>query len=84
MPVYLHEEIKQKDREESQLLAQYQQMKDMEKLLQEEEKQNARRLDRARMDAFNLGVSEAVKEKLRERPKTSDMSVSSSIIAFFN
>jgi hypothetical protein len=83
IPVYLHEEIKQKDKEESQLLSQYQQMKDMDKQLLDEEKANARRMDRARMDAFNLGVAEAIKEKMRERPKTSDLSVSFILPLYF-
>ena len=76
VPVYLHEETRQKEKEETQLLMQYQQLKDMEKLLQDEEKSNARRLERAKMDAFNLGISEAIKEKKMERPKSSDLSVS--------
>lgn len=74
-PVYLHEENKIKDQEETQILMQYQQLKDLEKQLQDEAKRNAQRLDRAKMDAFNLGVSEAIKAKRKERPKTSDMSV---------
>ncbi len=32
-------------------------------------------MDRAKIDAFNLGVSEAVKAKKMERPKTGDISV---------
>lgn len=75
VPVYLHEEQKQKEKEENQLLSQYQQLKDMEKQLEDEEKLHARRLDRAKMDAFNVGISEALREKRKQRPKTSDLSV---------
>lgn len=75
VPVYLHEEIRQKELEEDQLLMQYQSLKDMEKILKDEEKRNVLRSDRAKIDAFNLGVSQAVKEKLAQRPRTSDISV---------
>ena len=80
VPVYLHEEVKQKDAEETQLLMQYQSLKDLDKQLKDEEKRNNQRLDRAKIDAFNLGVSEAQRAKNLERPKTSDMSVSVSIL----
>ena len=76
VPVYLHEEMKLKDKEESQLLMQYQHLKDMERQLKDEENRKGQRFDRAKMDAFNLGVSEAVKAKRLERPKTSDIPVS--------
>ncbi len=76
MPVYLHEEVRQKELEEDQILMQYQSLKDMEKLLKDEEKRNILRSDRAKIDAFNLGMSQAIKEKLAQRPKTSDLSVS--------
>ena len=75
VPLYLHEETRQKELEEDQLLMQYQQLKDMEKQLKDEEKRNVQRLDRAKVDAFNLGVTEAVKAKKQERPKSGDMSV---------
>lgn len=75
VPVYLHEEMRQKELEEDQLLMQYQSLKDMEKILKDEEKRNQLRSDRAKIDAFNLGVSQAVKEKLSQRPRTSDISV---------
>ncbi len=76
VPVYVHEEVRQRELEEDQLLAQYQSLNDMEKKLKDDEKRNAIRLDRAKMDAFNLGVAEAIKQKKMERPKTSDLSVS--------
>ena len=74
IPVYIHEETRQKELEEDQLLMQYQSIKDMEKQLKDEEKRNINRSDRAKVDAFNLGMSQAIKEKLAQRPKTSDMS----------
>jgi hypothetical protein len=83
VPVYLHEELRQKELEEDNLLMQYQHLKDMEKKLNDDEKMNARRIDRAKQDAFNLGVAEAIKAKKNERPKTSDLSVSY-IITFIN
>ena len=76
VPVYLHEEMKLKDKEESQLLMQYQHLKDMERQLKDEDNRKGQRFDRAKIDAFNLGVSEAVKAKRLERPKTSDVPVS--------
>ena len=75
VPVYLHEEVRLKELEEHQLLLQYQSLKDMDKQLKDEEKRNTQRMDRAKIDAFNLGVSEAQKAKKMERPKTSDISV---------
>jgi hypothetical protein len=74
VPVYLHDEIKLKDKEEGQLLMQFQHLKDMERHLKDQEAKKEQRFDRAKMDAFNLGVSEAVKAKRIERPKTSDLS----------
>lgn len=76
VPIYLHEERKQKDAEEQQLLQQYQHVRDMEKQLQEEENDVYRRNERAKMDAFNIGVAEAIKMRKNDRPKTSDVSVS--------
>lgn len=73
VPVYLHDEMKLKDKEESQLLMQFQHLKDMERQLKDEETRKGQRFDRAKMDAFNLGVSEAIKAKRLERPKTSDI-----------
>lgn len=48
----------------------------MDKQMRDEEKRNAQRLDRAKMDAFNLGASEAIKMKQKERPQSCDISVS--------
>ncbi len=76
VPVYLHEETRQKELEENQLLMQYQSLRDLDKQLKDEEKRNIQRMDRAKIDAFNLGVTEAMRAKKAERPKTSDMSVS--------
>lgn len=74
-PVYLHEERRIQEQEETQLLMQYQQMKDLEEKIKEEEKRNVQRIERARMDAFNLGVSDALNIKKKQRPKTSDLGV---------
>jgi hypothetical protein len=74
VPVYLREEQELKEKEESQLLAQYQHLKDMEYHLKDQDKRNNLRTDRIKIDAFNLGVSEALKAKRSERPKTSDIS----------
>jgi hypothetical protein len=76
VPIYLNEERKQKNDEEEQLLMQYQTFKNSEKQIKEEMDQAQRKDERARMDAFNLGMAEAIKAKKMERPKTSDMSVS--------
>ena len=75
VPVYLHEETRMKELEEQQLLNQYQDMKETELRIKDENKRNEQRMDRAKMDAFNIGVMEAVKAKKHERPKTSDLSV---------
>ena len=84
VPVYLHDEMKLKDKEESQLLMQFQHLKDMERQLKDEETRKGQRFDRAKMDAFNLGVSEAVKAKRLERPKTSDIPVSFCLYFIFS
>lgn len=76
IPIYLNEERKQKEDEEEQLLLQYQNFKSSEKQIKEELDQAQRKDERARMDAFNIGMAEAIKAKKLERPKTSDMSVS--------
>lgn len=64
-----------KEKEENQLLSQYQHLKDMEHQLKEEEKRNNLRMDRVKIDAYNMGITEALKAKKLERPKTSDISV---------
>ncbi len=75
IPVYLHEEMRIKEKEENQLLSQYQHLKDMEQQLKDEEKRNNLRMDRVKIDAYNMGITEALKAKKLERPKTSDISV---------
>lgn len=47
----------------------------MDKQLRDEERRKEQRLDRAKMDAFNLGMSEGIKVKNKERPKTCDVGV---------
>lgn len=48
----------------------------MDLQIKEEERRREQRMDRAKMDAFNLGISDGVKLKMKERPKTCDVSVS--------
>lgn len=76
VPIYLHEEKRQKEAEEQQLLQQYQHLKDTEKQLKDETNQMIRRDERAKMDAFNIGVAEAIRNRKAERPKSTDISVS--------
>lgn len=70
VPIYLHEEKRHREAEEQQLLQQYQHLKDTEKQLQDASNEQYRRDERAKMDAFNLGVAEAVKQKKTDRPKS--------------
>lgn len=49
--------------------------KDLDLQLKEEERRREQRMDRAKMDAFNLGISDGIKMKMKERPKTCDVSV---------
>ncbi|KAH3738360.1 hypothetical protein DPMN_044994 [Dreissena polymorpha] len=67
IPVSFAEERRQREEEEDRLLQQYQYMKDAENVLQEQEINMAKRNNLQKMAAFNLGVSEAVHQKKRER-----------------
>ena len=75
VPIYLHEEKRHKEAEEQQLLQQYQHLKDTEKQMKDESNQMIRREERAKMDAFNLGVAEAIRNRKVERPKSTDVGV---------
>ena len=75
VPIYLHEEKRYKEAEEQQLLQQYQHLKDTEKQMKDEANENIRREERAKMDAFNIGVAEAIRNRKAERPKSTDISV---------
>jgi hypothetical protein len=75
VPIYLHEEQRQKEKEENEALAKYQHMRDMQHIMNEKLKQQTQKVDRAKCDAFNLGIYEAQKKMKLQRPKTSDLSV---------
>ncbi len=76
VPIYLHEEKRHKEAEEQQLLQQYQHLKDTESKLKDEAGDNLRRDERAKQDAFNLGVADAIRQRKQERPRSTDISVS--------
>ncbi|WAR07846.1 CCD81-like protein [Mya arenaria] len=67
VPVSFTEERRRREEEEDRLLQQYQYMKDAENVLSDQEMQMAKRNNLQRMAAFNLGVSEAVHHKKRDR-----------------
>lgn len=67
IPVSFAEERRRREEEEDRLLQQYQYMKDAENVLNDTEMQMAKRQNLQKMAAFNLGVSEAVHQKKRER-----------------
>lgn len=67
IPVSFAEERKRREEEEDRLLQQYQYMKDAENVLQDQELAMAKRHSLQKMAAFNLGVSEAVHQKKRQR-----------------
>ncbi|XP_078355169.1 coiled-coil domain-containing protein 81-like [Oculina patagonica] len=68
VPIYFAEERRQRELEEDRLLQQYQQQKDTEAILKEQTKNFNNRCYNQKVAAFNLGVSEAVKDKLSTRP----------------
>lgn len=68
VPVYFAEERRQRELEEDRLLQQYQRQKDSEATLKEQGKNLENRHYNQKVSAFNLGVSEAIKEKLSTRP----------------
>lgn len=55
------------EQEEDRLLFEYQHMRDMEKLVAEQEKILAKRHENQKMAAYNLGASEAQKNKKNEK-----------------
>lgn len=67
IPVSFTEERKRRELEETKLLEEYNHMKDTEHMLQEKEKNQAKKYDLQKMAAFNLGVADAVKQKKHER-----------------
>ncbi|XP_076077842.1 coiled-coil domain-containing protein 81-like isoform X3 [Mytilus galloprovincialis] len=67
IPVSFNEERKRREEEEDTLLKQFQQMKDAEETLDEQENNLAKRHNLQKMAAFNLGVAEAVQNKKKTR-----------------
>ncbi|XP_045197677.2 coiled-coil domain-containing protein 81-like isoform X3 [Mercenaria mercenaria] len=67
IPVSFAEERKKREDEEDRLLQQYQYMKDAENTLEDQEMMMAKRQNLQKMAAFNLGVSEALHHKKRQR-----------------
>lgn len=68
IPIYFAEERRQRELEQDRLLQQYQEQKDAETILKDQGKTLENRRYNQKVAAFNLGVSEAIKEKLRTRP----------------
>lgn len=67
IPVSFAEELKRREQEEDQLLHAYNEMRDKERILKEQESLLAKRHDAQKVSAFNLGVSEAQKERRAQR-----------------
>lgn len=67
IPVYFAEERRQRELEQDRLLQQYQQQKDTEAISKEQAKNFENRRYNQKVAAFNLGVSEAIKDKLAAR-----------------
>jgi len=67
IPVSFEEERRRKELEQDALLQQYQQMKDQEAILLEQAQGNQIRQSNQKIAAFNLGVSEGVREDARKR-----------------
>lgn len=67
IPVSFEEERHRKELEQDALLQQYQQMKDQEAILMEQAQGNQIRQSNQKIAAFNLGVSEGVREEARKR-----------------
>ncbi|UJR36130.1 hypothetical protein I4U23_028864 [Adineta vaga] len=74
VPVYLHEERRIREAEETKLLEQYRDNKDLEEQRKQDATFKADREDKQRIAAYNLGIAEATRAKKMERPKTSDIS----------
>lgn len=69
IPVSFAEERKRREEEEDRLLQQFQHMKDTESILREQANNLGKRHNNQKVAAFNLGVSEAVKDKMKYKPK---------------
>nr|XP_016848184.1 PREDICTED: coiled-coil domain-containing protein 81 [Anolis carolinensis] len=68
VPLQLTEERRKKDREEDCILAQYQAMKDQEALQKQLMKDMMSREQSQKIAAFNLGISEAIRQHKSEKP----------------
>lgn len=73
IPVYVHEEKRQRELDDTKLLEQYQHEKDLEEQKKRELAMKTAREERQRIAAFNLGIAEAARVKKLERPQTSDI-----------
>ncbi|XP_071956256.1 coiled-coil domain-containing protein 81-like isoform X3 [Antedon mediterranea] len=67
IPVNFDAERRRKEQEQDRLLQQYQHMKDTEDIIVEQAKNMSDRHHSQKVAAFNLGVSEAIKHKKKER-----------------
>jgi len=69
IPIYTHEERRRKELEEDRLLQQYQQIKDYEAILKDQDNKVSNRKETQKVAAFNLGIAEAVKMKKQQKAK---------------
>ncbi|XP_022082027.1 coiled-coil domain-containing protein 81-like isoform X2 [Acanthaster planci] len=67
VPVSFEAERRRKEQEQDRLLQQYQHLKDTEAIVTEQAQNLANRHHSQKIAAFNLGVSEAIKNKKKER-----------------
>uniref|UniRef100_A0A1I8HD20 HU-CCDC81_euk_2 domain-containing protein n=1 Tax=Macrostomum lignano TaxID=282301 RepID=A0A1I8HD20_9PLAT len=67
IPVSFAEELKRREKEEDQLLHAYNEMRDKERILKEQESLLAKRHDAQKVSAFNLGIAEAQKDSRGQR-----------------
>ncbi|XP_072018887.1 coiled-coil domain-containing protein 81-like [Amphiura filiformis] len=67
IPVSFEAERRRKEQEQDRLMQQYQHMKDTEAIIKEQAQNFSNRHHNQKIAAFNLGVSEAIKGKKKER-----------------
>ncbi|XP_071818829.1 coiled-coil domain-containing protein 81-like isoform X2 [Apostichopus japonicus] len=68
VPVSFEAERRKKEQEQDRLLQQYQHLKDTESIIREQAQNLSNRHHSQKIASFNLGVSEAIKTKKKERP----------------
>ncbi|CAF1042699.1 unnamed protein product [Adineta steineri] len=73
VPVYLNEERRIRDAEETKLLEIYRDKCDLEAQRKQDAIIQANREDKQRNAAYNLGIAEAMRARKMERPKTTDV-----------